>query len=274
MIFERLLHQYYSFLSLFCNQSSAFMITLRPNLYDYLKILAILTMIVDHLGYYFFPEILWLRLIGRIAFPLFLFLVGFSGSYRWRWDLLIWGLLLWIAQLAFRYWQGSLDFSFNILISILVARLVLRFFDQKPTATAFILINLFFLLLYPWFYEWMDYGSLAIFFALWGYLAKHQYKNRAFIAYGVWIFLLFLIQTIGVFDFGFRSGKLLMPMLLIGTVLLLFSSFSLLRKNNYPLRTHPWRDTLVLFISKQALLIYVLHILIFASGSFLLNRFG
>lgn len=129
------------------------MINLRPNLYDYLKILAILTMIIDHVGYYFFPEILWLRLIGRIAFPLFLFLVGFSRSYKWRWDLLIWGLVLWIAQLLFGFWQGSLDFNFNILISILVARLVLRLFDQKPTVIIFILINLSFLLFHPWFYE-------------------------------------------------------------------------------------------------------------------------
>lgn len=57
----------------------------RPNLYDYLKVVAILTMIVDHLGYYLFPEVLEFRLIGRVAFPLFLFLVGFNASFRWRW---------------------------------------------------------------------------------------------------------------------------------------------------------------------------------------------
>ncbi|MBQ7074369.1 hypothetical protein IJM86_04975 [bacterium] len=48
---------------------------MRPNLYDYLKVLAIITMIIDHLGYYLFPEFLWMRLVGRIAFPIFLFLV-------------------------------------------------------------------------------------------------------------------------------------------------------------------------------------------------------
>ncbi len=120
----------------------------------------------------------------------------------------------------------------------------------------------------------MDYGSFSVFFALRGYLAKHQSKNWTFIAYGIWIFLLFLIQTIGIFDFGFRSGKLLMPMILLGITLLLFTGFSVLRKNNYSLRTNTWRDALALFISKHALLIYVVHILIFASGSFLLNYFG
>ena len=38
-----------------------------------IKWIGILTMTIDHIGYYFFPEILWLRIIGRIAFPCFLF---------------------------------------------------------------------------------------------------------------------------------------------------------------------------------------------------------
>ena len=52
----------------------------QTNLYDRLKVLAVITMIIDHLGYYIFPEDLYLRLIGRIAFPIFLFLVGFYSN--------------------------------------------------------------------------------------------------------------------------------------------------------------------------------------------------
>lgn len=36
-----------------------------------IKTVAILTMIVDHVGVIFFPGTLWLRVIGRMAFPLF-----------------------------------------------------------------------------------------------------------------------------------------------------------------------------------------------------------
>ncbi|MBQ7617148.1 hypothetical protein IJS64_04190 [bacterium] len=35
----------------------------RPNLYDYLKVLALITMLIDHIGYYLFPQYDWLRLI-------------------------------------------------------------------------------------------------------------------------------------------------------------------------------------------------------------------
>ncbi|GMQ55733.1 TraX family protein [Vallitalea sediminicola] len=41
-----------------------------------LKIIACLTMLVDHLGAIFFPQYIYLRIIGRIAFPIFAFLIA------------------------------------------------------------------------------------------------------------------------------------------------------------------------------------------------------
>lgn len=38
-----------------------------------IKWIGILTMLLDHIGYFLFPGILWLRIIGRIAFPCFLY---------------------------------------------------------------------------------------------------------------------------------------------------------------------------------------------------------
>lgn len=40
-----------------------------------LKIIAIICMVIDHVGYIFFPKILLFRAIGRIAFPIFCFLI-------------------------------------------------------------------------------------------------------------------------------------------------------------------------------------------------------
>ncbi|MEG0832410.1 MAG: TraX family protein [Oscillospiraceae bacterium] len=46
-----------------------------------LKMLALILMVVDHIGYYFvgLPE--WLRLIGRISYPLFLFCMAWGYHY-------------------------------------------------------------------------------------------------------------------------------------------------------------------------------------------------
>lgn len=45
-----------------------------------LKLIACLTMLIDHIGSFFFPSATWLRLIGRISFPIFAFLLA-EGVY-------------------------------------------------------------------------------------------------------------------------------------------------------------------------------------------------
>lgn len=48
---------------------------------NHLKIIACISMLVDHIGYFLFPEIEVLRWIGRIAFPLFAFFIGEGCVY-------------------------------------------------------------------------------------------------------------------------------------------------------------------------------------------------
>ena len=41
-----------------------------------LKILAMVAMTLDHIGAYLFPNVLWLRLVGRLAFPIYAFMIA------------------------------------------------------------------------------------------------------------------------------------------------------------------------------------------------------
>lgn len=43
---------------------------------ELLKLTACATMLIDHIGAVFFPNALWLRVIGRIAFPIYCFLLA------------------------------------------------------------------------------------------------------------------------------------------------------------------------------------------------------
>lgn len=42
---------------------------------EWLKGIACVTMLIDHLGYIAFPQVLWMRMVGRLAFPIYCFLL-------------------------------------------------------------------------------------------------------------------------------------------------------------------------------------------------------
>ena len=46
-----------------------------------LKLLAMAAMLVDHMGYLLFPTVMWMRYVGRLAFPIFAFQIA-EGWYR------------------------------------------------------------------------------------------------------------------------------------------------------------------------------------------------
>lgn len=62
-----------------------------------LKFIACLTMLIDHIGAIFFPSIRWLRIIGRVSFPLYAFLL--AEGLRHSHNLVKYGLRLLLVAL-------------------------------------------------------------------------------------------------------------------------------------------------------------------------------
>lgn len=101
---------------------------------DVLKIFAMATMVIDHIGYMFFPGQLIYRTIGRLAFPIFAYqiAIGYSktsnlGKYVLR--LLIFAV---IAQLPYCFFNPGLEFRlyhFNVLFMFIAAIGVVYLYD-------------------------------------------------------------------------------------------------------------------------------------------------
>ena len=47
----------------------------------HLKLIALITMIIDHIGAVLFPQVKVLRMIGRLAFPIYAYLIGEGCIY-------------------------------------------------------------------------------------------------------------------------------------------------------------------------------------------------
>lgn len=132
---------------------------------DAMKLFAIVNMTADHIGHYFFPDELWWRAIGRITFPVWFFLVGYSRSRELGSLLWTYALLLVADRPFFNYTLLPL----NALISIIVCRLFLNFCtDHKLLPNKLPGIIGACVILTPITTPCFEYGSMAILYAIFG----------------------------------------------------------------------------------------------------------
>lgn len=94
----------------------------KPN--DLLKVIAIITMVIDHIGYAFFPEQEVFRIIGRIAFPIFTYQIAvgyrFTSNPTKYMKRIVWFALL--SQIPYTLlFHGALEFNvlFDLLLGLL-----------------------------------------------------------------------------------------------------------------------------------------------------------
>ena len=113
----------------------------------HLKLIAVCTMFIDHMGDTLFPGVMWLRCIGRVAFPIFCFLIAEGCVHthdrkKYALRLLVFALL---SEIPFNLMTGRAvwnPYDQNVLWTLLLGAAVCWLMDgalKRRTAPAFVL---------------------------------------------------------------------------------------------------------------------------------------
>ncbi|MEK3774942.1 MULTISPECIES: TraX family protein [unclassified Paenibacillus] len=95
--------------------------------------IAMITMLIDHIGAVFFPHIIELRIIGRIAFPIYAFAVYIGYKHTRDVQKYIWRLF-WIAIISQVPFMAAFNhYSLNVVWTLWSALLVLFVIDKMPS---------------------------------------------------------------------------------------------------------------------------------------------
>ena len=99
-----------------------------------LKIIAMISMVFDHVGDMFFPSVMWPRMIGRLAMPIFSFFIaeGFAHTRDKKKYLGRLGLFALISEIPFDLaFDGKIGLGHqNIMLTFFLAGLALMLFDR------------------------------------------------------------------------------------------------------------------------------------------------
>ena len=239
--------------------------------HDLLKTFAIITMIIDHVGFFFFENQEEMRLIGRLSSPVWFFLIGYALHSRAEIRLWVWGFILLGGMTLLRHEMnpenGYVFLPLNIIFMFLVIRLTRNFVMKRATIDFEKLIGVFWLLallIIPMKF-FFEYGAVGYMFALAGYMVRRQdsLENISFKQINIFMMLSVAAYTLMMwYEFKFETinvGFLFVMLTCMCLPLLHFkphvfnSKSGLLSIIKYPL----------FLTGRRTLEIYVLHLLLF-----------
>lgn len=149
---------------------------------DLLKTIAIIAMIMDHIGFFLaYPEGMWMRALGRCVMPIFCFYVGYNFTKPRH----IVGLLGIVLTFTSYKCLGSANTTLNMLAMIYSGQWYLHFMEKmKWNSNLGVLIQCLALLaLTPLVHNFIEYGTLGMAFMVIGKRAKEGGDYRPLIPF-------------------------------------------------------------------------------------------
>jgi hypothetical protein len=169
----------------------------RSNYQDLLKAIAVVIMVTDHTGYWFFGDMHILRIIGRYGIATWCFFAGYNYSQPKSIVLKLGLLLSCITYII----QGH--FMFNMLVVFYVGQWYIYLYEKYGKTSdklAFYCIILL-IIISPLTMHILEYSTLAIAFMMSGYLEARGRKGIEYLPMlGLSLMLLMYITFVGYFN--------------------------------------------------------------------------
>ncbi|MBQ7352227.1 MAG: hypothetical protein IJW59_05170 [Clostridia bacterium] len=160
---------------------------------DILKLIALFTMLLDHIGKVFFPGIIILQIIGRFSFPIFAFFIaeGFyytKDRFKYLLRLAIFAL---VSQIPYYFVFDGLNILYTFVLSVILLFIWDLFCTTKTTFLKIIFLIIFILtilILWPLSLFGISYRIYGILLPVIFYI----FREKPILKY-----ILFIMFTIG-----------------------------------------------------------------------------
>ncbi len=96
-----------------------------------INIIAIITMLIDHIGSVFFPDIIIFRIIGRLSYPLFAYQItkGYKLTKNFNYYAIRLILLAIVSQIPFNLLFNDIDL--NVCFTLFIGLITLKIYDSN-----------------------------------------------------------------------------------------------------------------------------------------------
>lgn len=128
-----------------------------------IKLVAYISMFLDHFGYVFFPDIIIFSIMGRFAFPLFAW--GIAKGYKYTRNITNYSLRLFllgiVSQIPYYFLFSSLN-NFNICFTLMAGLIAIWVFDNVKPGYRIVLIVIILIAAHLLNLSYGIYGVLTI----------------------------------------------------------------------------------------------------------------
>lgn len=182
-----------------------------------LKIIAAISMLIDHIGCLIFPDVKILRIVGRIAFPIFAYMIAQGCRYtknKWRYFGMIF-LMAVVFQVVYGFVSDSLYLSILVTFSLSILMIFsLQYLKEEKTPVSALLFSAVVLAVYilnkVLTIDYGFWGCMTPVFAALFYDVKKLDKNIVHTAMTALCLILLGIEYGGVQMYALMSVPLLL----------------------------------------------------------------